>query len=53
MQPKIKHEKCYRCGVIDSSVYKAGAAISESNPEFKNKNLCSDCRIDILFKIQQ
>ena len=48
MQRKINNEECYKCGVVDSSVHKAGRSISEYNPEYKNKNLCHDCRINII-----
>lgn len=49
MQRKIKKpEYCYSCGEFSKSVFKTSKAISSIDPKYKDKYLCSDCRIEII-----
>jgi hypothetical protein len=49
MQKKIKRpDPCYSCGESSKSVFKASKVISSIDPKYKDKYLCSHCRIDII-----
>lgn len=46
-QPKLK---CFICAQKKTDVYKLGEILSSKFPEFKDKQLCTDCRRELLLE---